>query len=106
MATELDEILIKGGFQVKGYLPNRSSENEIIEQEKSKKKLLQGATQGEILGTVWNQDKDVFLFNVNPPKNLVLIKRAVFSQIARLFDPVGFVAAFLIRAQIEMQRMW
>ena len=106
LTTELDEILMKGRFQVKGWLSNRPLENEIIEQEKPEKKLLQGATQGKILGTVWTHDKDLFLFNVNPPRDIVLTKRAVLSQIARIFDHVGFAAAFLIHAKIGMQRLW
>jgi len=46
---------MKGGFQVKEWLSNRPLENEIIEQEKTEKNLLQGATQEKIIGTVWNQ---------------------------------------------------
>ena len=99
-------MLIKGGFQVKGWLSNRSLENEITEQEKPKMKLLQGTTQEKVLGTVWNHAEDVLLFSVNPPKDITLTKRAILSQIARIFDPVGFAAAFLVRAKIGMQRLW
>ena len=106
LTTELDEMLKKGGFQVKGWLSNRSLENEIAEQEKPKKKLLQGTTQEKVLGTVWNHAEDVLLFSVNPPKDITLTKRAILSQIARIFDPVGFAAAFLVRAKIGMQRLW
>lgn len=69
-------------------------------------KLLQGATQEKILGTVWNHAKDMLLSNVNPPNDITLTERTVFSQIARIFDPVGFAAAFLIRAKIGMQHLW
>ena len=106
LTTDLDEVLMKGGFQVKGWLSNRSLENEIAEHEKPKMKLLQGTTQEKVLGTVWNHAEDVLLFNVNPPKDITLTKRAILSQIARIFDPVGFAAAFLVRAKIGMQRLW
>ena len=69
-------------------------------------KLLQGTTQEKILGTVWNHAKDMLVFNVNPPNDITLTKRTVLSQIARIFDPVGFTAAFLVRAKIGMQRLW
>lgn len=69
-------------------------------------KLLQGVTHEKILGTVWNHAEDVLLFNVNPPKDMTFTKRAILSQIARIFDPVGFTAAFLVRAKIGMQRLW
>ena len=106
LTTELDEVLLKGGFQVKGWLSNQSLENEIVGQEKPEMKLLRGVTQEKILGTVWNHAKDMLLFNVNPSNDITLTKRKVLSQIARIFDPVGFAAAFLVRAKIGMQRLW
>lgn len=93
LTTELDEVLMNGGFQVKGWLSNRSLENEIAEEEKPKMKLLQGTTQEKVLVSVWNHAEDVILFNVNPPKDITFTKRAILSQIARMFDPVGFAAA-------------
>ena len=101
LTTELDEVLMKGGFQVKEWLSNRSLQNEIAEEEKHKMKLLQGTTQEKVLRTVWNHAGDVLLFNVNPPKDSTLTKIAILSQIARIFDPVGFAAAFLVRAKID-----
>ena len=43
---------------------------------------------------------------MNPLKDVFLTKRAVLRQIARIFDPVGFAAAFLICAKISMQHLW
>lgn len=106
LTTQLDEVLLKGGFQVKGWLSNRSLEDKITEQDKPKMKFLRGASQEKILGTVWNHAEDVLLFNVNPPKNITFTKRAILSQIARIFHPVGLAAAFLVHAKIRMQRLW
>lgn len=44
LTTEQDEVLLKGGFQIKGWLSNQSLENGIIRQENSEMELLQGAT--------------------------------------------------------------
>ena len=30
----------------------------------------------------------------------------ILSQIARMYDPVGFTAAFLIKAKIGLQQLW
>ena len=106
LTTELDEMLSKGGFQVKGWLSDQSLENEIVRQEKPEMKLLRGVIQEKILGTVWNHVKDMLLFNVNPPNDITLTKRTVLSQIARILDPIGFAAALLVRAKIGMQRLW
>ena len=45
LTTELDEVLLKGGFQVKGWLSNQSLENEIVGQEEPEMKLLRGVTR-------------------------------------------------------------
>ena len=37
--------------------------------------------------------------------DITLTERSVLSQIARIFDPVGFAAAFLVRTKIGMQRL-
>ena len=44
LTTEQDEVLLKGGFQIKGWLSNQSLENGIIRQENSEMELLQDAT--------------------------------------------------------------
>ena len=107
LMTELNEVLMKGGFQVKGWLSNQSLDTEIAKQEKPTMKLLQGTTQEKVLGTGWNHAEDVLLlFNVSPPKDITLTKRAILSRIAQIFDPVGFAAAFLVCAKLGMQRLW
>ena len=35
-----------------------------------------------------------------------LTKRMILSQIARIFDPLGFAAAFIVKAKIGMQHLW
>ena len=35
-----------------------------------------------------------------------LTKRTMLSQTARIYDPIGLAAAFIIRAKIGMQELW
>ena len=35
-----------------------------------------------------------------------MTKRMILSQVARIYDPIGFAAAFIVRAKIGMQRLW
>ena len=35
-----------------------------------------------------------------------MTKRMILSQVARIFDPIGFAAAFVIRAKIGLQKLW
>lgn len=101
----MDNLLSHGRFQVKGWLSNQPLQKEKEGQRETSVKLLQGATEEEILRTIWNHAEDVFMFKFNPPEEIKLTKRGILSQIARLLDPVGFAAAFLVRAKIGMKRL-
>jgi len=35
-----------------------------------------------------------------------MTKRTLLSRVARFYDPIGFAAAFAIRAKISMQELW
>ena len=106
LTTDLDHVLAHGGFQVKGWLSNQPLITETNHNEEPAMKLLSGVSQEKILGTVWSHADDTFRFIVNPPEDIKLTKTGVLSQIARIFDPVGFTAAFLVRAEVGMQRLW
>ena len=59
------------------------------------------------LGVWWLSDQDVFTFRENAPSSEVkYTKRNFLKQIATLFDPIGFLAPFTIRAKMLLQQMW
>ena len=59
------------------------------------------------LGVWWLSDQDVFTFRENAPSSDVkYTKRNFLKQIATLFDPIGFLAPFTIRAKMLLQQMW
>ncbi|OXA46198.1 Gag-Pol polyprotein [Folsomia candida] len=60
------------------------------------------------LGISWNPKSDHFFFRFNPQPNgnKPLNKRTVLSEIARLFDPIGWLAPIMINAKILMQSLW
>ena len=60
---------------------------------------------------VWNNHTDMFTLKVKPELLLsqepaMLSKRTILSQVARIYDPIGFASAFLIRAKIGLQELW
>ena len=66
-----------------------------------------GLPMVKTLGVTWLPGEDVFTFNANPPeKDFPLTKRNFLKEIAKLFDPVGFLAPFIIRPKILLQEMW
>ena len=111
LSRQLDEVLEAGGFKVKEWRSNRPL-NES-ETDKSSSNLLETVNDDKVLGMVWENGTDDFSYKVKLDKNLVdpqmttkMTKRRILSQVARIFDPIGFAAAVVIRAKIGLQRLW
>jgi hypothetical protein len=60
------------------------------------------------LGILWDTEEDCFRFRVNLPhsEETVYTKHVILSEIARLFDPLGWLAPVIISAKIFMQSLW
>ena len=61
----------------------------------------------KVLGMKWVPGADVFAFDgLDTSDTLCLTKRVVLSLISRLFDPLGLLHPFTIRAKIQFQELW
>ena len=61
----------------------------------------------KMLGVLWLAKEDVLTYRVNAPdEKFQLTKRSFLRKIAVLFDPVGFLASYVIWAKILLQEMW
>ena len=59
------------------------------------------------LGVLWKAELDQFSFNATqPPEASQVTKRGFLKKIATIFDPLGFLSPFTIRARILLQEMW
>ncbi|XP_078360400.1 uncharacterized protein LOC144644752 [Oculina patagonica] len=59
------------------------------------------------LGVLWCPMEDVFKFQVNlPTKSNDHTKRSFLRKIATLFDPLGLLSPYTIRAKVVIQEMW
>ena len=55
----------------------------------------------------WLAQEDVFTFKENVPDgNTVFTKRNFLNKIATLFDPLGLLALYTIRAKMLLQELW
>ena len=58
-------------------------------------------------GISWNSTEDTFtISNANISAELPVTKRNVLSKVATVFDPLGFVGPFIIKAKILIQELW
>ena len=59
------------------------------------------------LGVWWLANEDIFTFREHvQDSNMLYTKRNFLKKIATLFDPIGFLAPFIIRAKMLLQDMW
>lgn len=119
LTKDLDTVLETGGFKVKGWVSNEDLENDGQHpEEEQAMKILHGEGEEKVLGIAWNNKTDNLTFKVKAdlakmttldgaiPEQTKLTKRKILSNIARIYDPIGIAAAFIIRAKIGMQRLW
>lgn len=59
----------------------------------------------KILGLRWDPVQDVFTFEVTPLK-VNCTKRTILSELARIFDPLGFLAPLTFVAKVLVQKLW
>jgi len=115
---DIDTVLEKGGFRVKGWISNKPLRSPSQNEKMDTATMFQGSVEENVLGSTWNNQSDTLSFKVNfelinqiteaeqRQPEVKLTKRLLLSQVARIYDPVGFAAAFLIRAKIGMQVLW
>ena len=60
----------------------------------------------KLLGVMWSPIEDNYTFKANPPeKDFPLMKRNFLMKIVKLFDPLGFVTPFVVRAKILLHEI-
>jgi hypothetical protein len=108
LTSGVDRILETGGFKVKGWQSNKDLEERKTELNEIN--VPQSQTDAKVLGVSWDSVKDVlkYKFEIEAVKCDItdLTKRKILSQIARIYDPIGFVAPFLVRAKINLLELW
>nr|XP_054761134.1 uncharacterized protein LOC129267449 [Lytechinus pictus] len=109
LSSDIDKVLADGGFKVKGWRSNKALSRYLDETE-GKPRLLEAISDDKVLGVVWENDTDIFSYKVKMSENAIhltmITKRGILSQVARVFNPIGFTTAFVIRAKIGLQKMW
>ncbi|XP_022824802.1 uncharacterized protein LOC111355253 [Spodoptera litura] len=114
--NQMNELLAKAGFTLQKWSSNSS---ELLEKMIGKRYSFKGQQnvekeisikQDEVfktLGLTWNRTCDTFQYSVQlPALQEPVTKRKILSDIARLFDPLGWVAPVIIVAKMLIQKLW
>jgi hypothetical protein len=107
---ELLELMKRGGLHLRKWSSNSTEVLESLPSELRETKLPLSMDLDEVvktLGLRWNPATDEFSFKVSlSTAPQVLTKRILLSEMAKIFDPLGWLAPAVIRAKIIIQKLW
>ncbi|XP_072934851.1 uncharacterized protein [Epargyreus clarus] len=108
MCSEIKMILKRGGFEMQKWSSNSEEVLEHLQEEETKNTVeIKLDKIIRILGLTWDRKDDEFKVTVNLPEmRYPITKRSVLSDVARLFDPFGWLAPVVISAKIFIQKLW
>ena len=107
---ELDSLWGTAGMQPRKWISN-SPEVVAATPEADRATELQ-ITEGQepvakTLGIAWNSTEDTFTISTaRVTTEVQLTKRDVLRKVATIFDPLGFVSPFVVKAKILLQELW
>jgi len=105
--NQLIALMNRGGFPLRKWNANTPDALTDLPAEMIAAKRLSFEEEGslKILGLTWQPREDTFQFTVNNNANVSITKRSVLSCVAKLYDPLGWVAPAVISAKILMQEL-
>ncbi|CAB0018567.1 unnamed protein product, partial [Nesidiocoris tenuis] len=106
--TELISLLEKGGFELRKWASNSTALLSDIPQEHQSKVLTINndvEPSLHILGVVWHPGSDQFSYRI-ALSEVASTKRAILSQVASIYDPMGWVSPVVFWAKSFLQELW
>ncbi|XP_021963617.1 uncharacterized protein LOC110859062 [Folsomia candida] len=107
---QLVDLVAKGGMQIRKWMTNNPTVLQSIPpelRESSDTLDLDSTASFPTLGIEWKPSSDVFTFSVQPSQHIVKItKRQLLSELAKVFDPLGFLSPVTINAKVMFQQLW
>ncbi|XP_050516638.1 uncharacterized protein LOC126891505 [Diabrotica virgifera virgifera] len=108
--NELISLLSRGQFELRKWSSNDMRLLEGLPESHIGKKSISFDDNScssplKILGLVWNAQLDCFSFEVTA-LDKSCTKRSMLSELARVFDPVGFLAPMTLFTKHLIQRLW
>nr|XP_017214445.2 uncharacterized protein LOC101885244 isoform X1 [Danio rerio] len=110
LTKEARELCAKGGLRLHKFVSNDNTVLQSIpESERAVNFETKDLTFNEMpleraLGIHWNIQSDGFKFHV-PLKGQPTTRRGILSTVASIFDPLGFVAPFVLNGKRILQEM-
>ncbi|XP_017463308.1 PREDICTED: uncharacterized protein LOC108356720, partial [Rhagoletis zephyria] len=111
--TSMNEVIAalkSAGFPLKKMTANHK---DILQNIPTSDRLeadflqFQDSSSTKTLGIKWNALNDEFSYSIDPlPDSNVATKTQIFSSVAKLFDPAGWLTPMMIQAKMLLQQLW
>ncbi|XP_044248692.1 uncharacterized protein [Drosophila takahashii] len=101
--------LQSAGMELRKWAANHPSLlNSIPPEHMSNSKILEIENQESIktLGLYWHPKEDFYGFKLKFTIDEIFTKRSILATVARLYDPLGFVAPVIIIAKVILKEVW
>ena len=96
------QILASAGLTLSKWTSNSQSVSELF----FKSDVHSGNSTEKILGVKWSSLTDSFYFEgFEKDLEFVSTKRAVLSILSRIFDPLGFICPYILKAKVLFQKI-
>ena len=109
MQKEVTSLVEKGGFHLTKWMSNSSDVMESIPPEERSSSGLDLSCLGQgaqsALGCFWKPEDDVLCVK-SGEADVPASKRGVLRRVSMVFDPLGIVSPFTLRAKLLVQRLW
>ena len=114
LASQMRKLLEKGGFRLtKWYSNDRELLATIPESERAESVVnleLEKLPTESALGLKWNTEEDKFVWEVlekilHSVNQKPMTRRGIVSAVYSLFDPLGFIAPYVMKAKLLLQTL-
>lgn len=109
LQSHIIELLKRGGFELRKWTSNDERLLSTIPKEFHEQPVnFHSPDQPlvNLLGLQWIPSNDMFTYKISISQHEQCTKRNVLSDIAKIFDPCGFLAPVVIFAKIFIQTLW
>ena len=120
---EIEEVLGSGNFKIKEWTITgiKKEDNNMTKDQENLKALTElpvnNTTTEKVLGMKWDFQKDNIMYDIKKhhmkPDNITnyvnteyISKRQILAIVNGIYDPLGLISPFTVKAKILMRRIW
>ena len=104
---EVSSVLMSYGMPLRKWASNNECLIDSIKGDNNGCEFLTNPESTvKTLGIKWDRQKDTLSFKVKLQKHQTITKRSLLSEIASIYDPLGFAAPVTITAKRLYQEVW